>query len=204
MGNNANSNVRAGAWLKPDQVEELRNAVFRCRPTYLQGRDDTIIATLYDTGLRVGELVALNVDHLRDNNTVLFLPTELQKDYPTDASPKPTRIALDDEVARTLSKYLANRWKDTEALFPSRSSPRITKNSVRRMIEKVAVEAEIKPYLDDGTRGDPSDVTPHTLRHSVAYRMLSAENRTIYEVKNRLRHRSVNTTEKIYAHFDTV
>lgn len=56
-----------------------------------------------------------------------------------------------------------------------------------------------------GGAGEPSDVTPHTLRHSVAYRMLNHEDgNTLYDVRNRLRHSSIQTTEKVYDHFDRV
>ena len=54
-------------------------------------------------------------------------------------------------------------------------------------------------------RGDPEDVTPHTLRHSVAYRMLNVESdNTFYDVRNRLRHASIQTTERVYDHIDRV
>jgi len=69
------------------------------------------------------------------------------------------------------------------------------------MLETVAAEAGVEPYLVDGGRGDPSDVTPHALRHSVAYRMMNAEDgNTLYDVRNRLRHRSIQTTERVYDH----
>jgi len=68
-------------------------------------------------------------------------------------------------------------------------------------ISKVVEEAGVEPYLVDGTRGEPSDVTPHALRHSVAYRMMNAEEgNTLYDVRNRLRHRSIQTTEQVYDH----
>ena len=124
MTDSANSQTQAKVWLKPDQVDALRTAVFRCRPPYLQGRDDAIIAMLYDTGLRAGELTALTVGHLRENNTRLYLPGAIQKDYPTKASPDAVRMRLASDTTRSLSSYLANRWKDTTALFPSRSSDR--------------------------------------------------------------------------------
>jgi integrase/recombinase XerC/integrase/recombinase XerD len=73
------------------------------------------------------------------------------------------------------------------------------------MLHKVAQEAEIQPYKLDGSRGDASDVTPHTLRHSVAYRMMNAEDgNTMYDVRNRLRHRSIQTTEQVYDHINRV
>jgi integrase/recombinase XerC/integrase/recombinase XerD len=201
MTDSANSQPRAKTWVRPEQVDELRSAVYRCRADYLQQRDDAIIALMYDAGLRVAELVALDVDHLRDDNSDLYLPTRIQKDYPTDTSPPPATISLAPDTTRTLSAYLASRWKDTAALFPSRSSDRISEQGVRDMLKTVAEEAGVRPYHVDGGRGDPSEVTPHSLRHGVAYRMMNAEEgNTLYDVRNRLRHRSIQTTERVYDH----
>lgn len=69
------------------------------------------------------------------------------------------------------------------------------------MLRKIAEEAEVRPYKIDDTRGNASGVTPHALRHSVAYRMMNKEDdNTLYDVRNRLRHRSTQTTERIYDH----
>ena len=205
MSEIVDSKVQAGVWLKPPQVESLRSACYSVGADYLQQRNEAIIALLADTGLRVSELVKLNIDHLRDENTALYLPADLQKDYPTDSSPNAATLDLVADVTRLLSSYLTNRWKDSEALFPSRSSERITTQGVRDMLHKVAAEAEIEPYRRDGSRGDAGDVTPHTLRHSVAYRMMNTENgNTMYDVRNRLRHRSIQTTEQVYDHINRV
>ena len=201
MAKNTDSKVRAKVWLRPEQVDDLRSACYEVGAEYLQQRNEAIIALMYDTGLRVGELVALDVDHLRDGNTAVYLPTEIQKDYPTDSSPPPATLELASDVSRLLSSYLTNRWKDSDALFPSRSSNRITTQGVRDLVSKVAVEAGVQPYLLDGSRGDSDDVTPHALRHSVAYRMMNDERgNTLYDVRNRLRHRSITTTEQVYDH----
>jgi integrase/recombinase XerC/integrase/recombinase XerD len=73
------------------------------------------------------------------------------------------------------------------------------------MLGRVAEEAEVRPYLVKGGRGEPSDVTPHALRHSVAWRMMNVEEgNTLYDVRKRLRHRSIQTTERVYDHFDVV
>jgi integrase/recombinase XerC/integrase/recombinase XerD len=51
----------------------------------------------------------------------------------------------------------------------------------------------------------PGEVTPHTFRHSVAYRMMNAkEANTVHDVQNRLRHRSIQTTEQVYDHINRV
>jgi integrase/recombinase XerC/integrase/recombinase XerD len=129
------------------------------------------------------------------------MPSAIQKDYPTESTPPPATLELDSGVSRLLSSYLTNRWKDTDALFPSRSSDRITTQGVRNALRKVALEAGVRPYLLDGSRGEPGDVTPHALRHSVAYRMMTHEDgNELYDVRNRLRHRSIMTTEQVYDH----
>lgn len=201
MSDSADSKVRAKVWLTPDQIEALRSACYATGAEYLQQRSEAIIAFTYDTGLRVGELVQVDVSLLRSNNSELYLPTEIQKDYPNENSPPPVTLELADDTARLLSAYLTNRWKESPALFPSRSSDRISEQGVRNMLHKVAEAAEVRPYKIDGSRGDAGDVTPHALRHGVAYRMMNEEDEnTLYDVRNRLRHRSIQTTERIYDH----
>jgi integrase/recombinase XerC/integrase/recombinase XerD len=156
---------------------------------------------MYDTGLRVGELVQVDVRLLRNGNTELYVPEDIQKDYPNENSPPPATLILSNDTTRLLSAYLNTRWKDSPALFPSRSADRISEQGVRNMLHKVADEAGVQPYNVDGSRGDASDVTPHALRHSVAYRMMNDEKEnTLYDVRNRLRHGSIQTTERIYDH----
>lgn len=201
---NSQTDAKATVWLKPEQVEKLRSATVENSADYLTGRNDAMIATLYDTGLRVSELVALEVDMFDLDDSLLGLPARVQKDYPNDNSPDYAPIGLNDDTVRTLRMYLANRWKDSEYVFPSRQEPKVGTETVRNVVRSAAVDAGVRPYTIDG-RGKPEDVTPHTLRHSVAYRMLNREEgNTLYDVTNRLRHATIQTTERVYAHFDRV
>ena len=204
---------QAAAWLKPSQVRDLRRAAQRPEtPAYLRDRNEAIVATLYDTGLRVGELVALDVDfvHLDEDEPYLALPGSIQKDYPTDDSPRYTeiRLGVDDATYDTparLRSYLDGRWKESPALFPSRQADRMTTEAVRQLVASLAEAADVRPHTVAGRRGDPGDVTPHVLRHSVAYRLLhDEEGYTLYDVRNRLRHATIQTTERVYDHFDRV
>jgi integrase/recombinase XerC/integrase/recombinase XerD len=206
MTGSANSEVRATTWLTPSQVDALRTAAHADSfADYLGLRNEALVAVMYDVGLRVGELVQLDVDMLRlgSDQPSIYLPTAIQKDYPTDASPSPATLELTDSLgtARLLKSYLNNRWKDSEAVFPSQKDERMTTKQVRNVVKKLSVEASIEPYLVDGSRGEPDDVTPHSLRHSVAYRMLHEEDARMYDIRNRLRHTSIETTEQIYEHF---
>lgn len=205
MPQNTNSKTqKAKSWLKPNQVEKLRDAAYSDKiPTYLQSRNEVLVALMYDTGLRVSELIQLDKSNIHFENSELFLPGSIQKDYPIEGkSPGPVYLDLKlNGIERTLRNYLNNRWKDPKALFPSRQSDRMTKESVRNVITNLSEIAEINPILVDGSRGDPSDVSPHTLRHSVAYRMLRIENNRLIDVRDRLRHQSISTTERVYEHF---
>lgn len=195
---------RAQSWLKPGQVDRMRDAALTTGAGYLQERNDIIVGLLYDLGLRVGELVALDVADfdLEEQPGTLYLPTHKQKDYPDpDHSPPPSHLDLDRAVARDLRRYLNHRWRDPAALLPSRQADRMTTESVRNVVRRLAREAAIEPYLERGGRGDPDDVHPHTLRHSVAYRMLRVEDARMVDVRDRLRHSSIQTTEQIYEHF---
>lgn len=195
---------KARVWLKPEQIDEMRNATVANSADYLSQRNDALIAMLADTGLRVGEIVAVDVSMIDFEDGVLMLPAEIQKDYPNDNSPTYTEMNLAGDTLRTLRTYLSNRWKDPVALFPSRQSDRMTTESVRNVVRDAAVDAEIEPYTLEGL-GEPTDVSPHALRHSVAYRMMNREDgNTLYDVRNRLRHRSIQTTERVYDHLDRV
>jgi len=197
----ANSNI----WLKPEQVEAMRDAAHEGRHGT---RDDAIVTTLYDTGLRRAELAQVNRDMIDLNDEQLRIPAGIQKDYPNDNTPSAATFALDPSgdlrTVRTLRIYLQSRDDDSPALFPSRKSNRLTGKAINDVVKRLAERADVRPYTVGG-RGGPDDVTAHTLRHSVAWRMLRAEDgNTLYDVRNRLRHATILTTEREYDHFETI
>lgn len=190
------SDGRARTWLKPEQVDQMRDVCLTdAVPTYLQDRNEAIVALLYDAGLRAGELCALEVDHLDLDAGTVYLPSRIQK-----GSPPPATLELATDTVRLLRRYLRDRWKDTDALFPTRSSDRLTTRSLQRLVEKLATEADVRPQVAGGGVGDPDDVTPHTLRHSVAYRIIQVDGGRLEDVQLRLRHANRQTTDQIYSH----
>ena len=190
------SDGRARTWLKPEQVDRLRDVCLTdAVPTYLQDRNEAIVALLYDAGLRAGEVCALDVDHLDLDAGTVYLPSRIQK-----GSPPPATLELATDTVRLLRRYLRDRWKDTDALFPTRSSDRLTTRSLQRLVEKLATEADVRPQVAGGGVGEPDDVTPHTLRHSVAYRIIQVDDGRLEDVQLRLRHANRQTTDQIYSH----
>lgn len=205
MSNSEKTQVKPRAWLTPEQVEEMRTACYSIGHEYLQLRNEALVQFLYDTGLRVAECVACDHDQLGNRNETLFMPSDKQKQFPNSGTPDPVTIELAPATQRLLTHHLNSRKVISPALWCSHRATRMTTEAVRNVIKKIANAAEVRPYMIDGTRGVPDDVTPHVLRHSVAYRMMQSEDgNTLYDVRNRLRHRSIDTTERIYDHFLSV
>ncbi len=197
-----NSNV---PWLKPEQVEAMRDAAHEGRFGH---RDEAIVTLLYDTGLRRGEAAQLEVAMLDLDAAELRIPTEIQKDYPNDSTPSPATFALDRSgdlrTVRTLRSYLSTRDDREGALFRSQKGGALSGKAINDVVKTLAERASIRPFNYSG-RGEPSDVSSHTLRHSVAWRMLRVEEEnTLYDVRNRLRHSTIRTTERKYDHFQTI
>jgi integrase/recombinase XerC len=138
----------------------------------------------------VSELIALDWGHvdLDADTPELYLPGGLQKGTKRDAY-----LDFEDETARQLRRYRNNAWKTTSAVFPSRQSDRMSKTAVRRMVKRAAEAADIRPYVAGAGRGDPTEVSPHTFRHSIAFRMIRRENKRLEDVMLRLRHSSIQT-----------
>ena len=193
------------SWLKPEQIELMRDAAHEGRHG---PRDDAIVTLLYDTGLRRGELSQANHEMVDLDEEQLRIPAGIQKDYPNDNSPSAATFALDRNgdlrTVRTLRAYLGNRDDDSSALFPSQKSDRMSGKAINDVVKRLADRSDVHPYTYSG-RGTADDVTAHTLRHSVAWRMLRAEEgNTLYDVRNRLRHATILTTERKYDHFQTI
>lgn len=80
----------------------------------------------------------------------------------------------------------------------------MTTESVRNVVRAAAEDANVRPFTVEG-RDSAAQVTLHTLRHSVAYRMLNREHgNTLYDVTKRLRHATIQATKRVYSHFDRV
>jgi integrase len=167
---------------------------------HLGARNEALVALAYDTGLRAQEIVGLDVGdlHLDDTPSTVYLPSHIQKDDPGPATLELGKYGAGS--SRVLRRWLRDRWRETEAVFPSREADRMSTRSLRRAIKRVAVAAGVEPQLSTGGTGDPADVTPHTLRHSVAYRIIQREGGRLEDVQLRLRHANLQTTDRVYAH----
>ncbi len=143
-------------------------------------RARTIIILLYGTGMRLAELVGLNV------GDVDLAEGQLKV---TGKRNKQRIIPFGNEVKQALTAYLAERSADgkTEALFTDDNGERINRYYVQRTVKK---------HLSMVTTQKKR--SPHVLRHSFATAMLN-NGASIESVRKLLGHESVSTTE-IYTH----
>jgi len=175
-------------YLSRDELERLFKAI---DTSTVRGRRDlAILETLYSTGLRVSELVALNRDQVDLD----------RKEFMVRGKGKKTRIVfLSDRAAGILRKYLSVRDDNFDALFLNyrrgKSGDDIALGEKRRL-STVMVQYLVRNYAKRA--GIIKKVTPHVLRHSFATELLinGADIRSVQEM---LGHSSITTTQ-IYTH----
>lgn len=143
-------------------------------------RDLAMIELLYATGMRVSELISLNLD---DVNLASRTARCLGKGSKERIIPVYPRAAL--AVSAYLEDGRLNYLKDREerALFLNPRGGRLTRQGLWLII---------KEYVE--VAGIQSTVTPHTLRHSFATHLL-AEGAGLREVQRLLGHSNVSTTQ---------
>lgn len=153
-------------------------------------RDKAIIETLYSTGLRVSELVALNRDEVNFDTGEFTV---------VGKGRKARTVYLSPEAIKWLKRYLATRADPFMPLFIRYSGKKMQENdfdgeSLR--INPRSIQRLIKKYVKRS--GISVDATPHTLRHTYATGLLS-EGADLREVQELLGHSNVSTTQ-IYTH----
>jgi integrase/recombinase XerC len=146
-------------------------------------RDRAILELLYSTGLRVSELVGLDIDAMKRGNELRVIGKRNKERLVMIGNP-----AL-SAVNRWLSLGRPHivRSESEPALFLNKSGTRITTRSVQRMVQKYINQIALAKH-----------VTPHSLRHTFATHLLNggADLRTVQEL---LGHESLSTTQ-IYTH----
>jgi site-specific recombinase XerD len=173
-------------FLETEEVERLLEVIDISNPIGL--RDRAIIELLFSGGLRVSELVSLNIDHINLDRREFMVRGKGQKDRPIFISPT---------AADWIDKYLKTRHDSGRPLFIHYSGvkddsdgggyTRLTVRSVQRLVKRYATAA-----------GIVKDVTPHTLRHSFATDLLH-NGADIRSVQGLLGHANISTTQ-IYTH----
>ncbi len=173
-------------FLTPEELERL----FK-QPniqTITGARDRAILELLFSSGLRVSELVGLDIDHINLKRREFMVRGKGQKDRP---------IFISQVAAGWVQFYLDKRDDTVKPLFMRTSGTkkpnldgnyyRLTARSVQRLVARYALLAGITKH-----------VSPHTLRHSFATDLLM-NGADIRSVQAMLGHSNIATTQ-IYTH----
>lgn len=145
-------------------------------------RDRAMLELLYAAGMRVSELISLNIEDFDPQTGVLIIFGKGSKE----------RLVPIHYVAQNFLNQYIKDWRPAfnpkvKNIFLNRSGKGLTRQGVWKMIKKIVLEAGIK-----------RSISPHTFRHSFATHLLDggADLRTVQLL---LGHSDINATE-IYTH----
>jgi len=142
-------------------------------------RDRAMVELMYSSGLRVSELVSINLTDIDLSNATLRVIGKGRKER---------ILPIGSYAVQSVDEYIQKRGElsksETEALFLNKNGGRITTRSVARIVKKYLHKCAIN-----------KNVSPHTLRHSFATHLLGsgADIRFIQEL---LGHASLSTTQR--------
>ena len=143
-------------------------------------RNKLILTLLYSTGLRVSELIKLEIKSIDYDERTIRVRGKGEKD----------RIVIfDDETLELIDEYLEKRGVDNKYLFVNQRNNKLTSRYVQYMIKEYAKAANIERR-----------VTPHILRHSFATHLLK-NGVDIRAIQQLLGHSNLSTTQ-IYTSVD--
>lgn len=149
--------------------------------TFLGLRDALILESLYSTGIRVSELVNIEIKDINfSENTILILGKGNKERY----------VIYGSKMENLLEKYIKERatfHPNHDYLFVNRYYGKISDRSIRKIIDTNIKKGALN-----------LKISPHTLRHTFATHMLDS-GADIEIVKELLGHESLSTTQ-IYTH----
>ena len=171
-------------FLPEEEVTSLLDSAYKSG-TNEGHRDAVIMELLYATGLRVGELVSLNMQDVDLSESYIRCMGKGSKERIVHLYPK----AL-EELRRYLTHArvaLIGHRRTEPSLFVNHRGERLTRQWVWTILKTYAQKAGIQ-----------QNITPHTLRHSFATHLLQ-NGASLRHVQELLGHSSISTTQ-VYTH----
>ena len=148
---------------------------------YLSIRNRLMLMMLFDTGLRISELINMKPTQIRDGYFNVYGKGRKERVVPQNAI-----------VCKWMMKYDRARevffeYKKAEDFyFLSKNGKRLTPEAVNKMMKKAAVEVGVNPLVR---------VSPHTCRHTFAHQELK-NGLDLYSLSRLLGHESVSITQR--------
>ena len=175
---------RLPKYLSLDESIELLEAVDNDTDSKNRERDYCIITLFLNCGMRLSELVGINLSDIDRNYTKLRVVGKGNKERV---------IYLNDAARQSIAAYMQVRGtreiKDKNALFISRLGRRVSKQTVQHIVYKYLAEAGL----------EFRHLSVHKLRHTAATLMYQEGHVDVRVLKEILGHEQLNTTQ-IYTH----
>jgi integrase/recombinase XerD len=168
--------------LTVDEVEKLLNQPDTSTPAGI--RDKAMLEVLYATGIRVSELVSLNLDDIELDEGFVRCIGKGSKERVVPMGEIAIN-ALRSYLSKGRPKLVSNHGEN--ALFLNHHGRRLTRQGFWKIVKKYAAQLGIR-----------KEITPHTLRHSFATHLLE-NGADIRAVQEMLGHADISTTQ-IYTH----
>lgn len=154
---------------------------------YMKLRDDAIVSLLLGTGIRVSELVGIDLGDINELKSSIMIIRKGGKIQPIYMGPNLFSL-IQEYIQTARPHFVAPESLDTEqALFLSQQRRRITVRSVENLVKKYA----------DASLGVGSGISPHKLRSTYGTNLYRATG-DINLVADALGHSNINTSAKHY------
>ena len=147
-------------------------------PPWLRLRDAAILELFYSCGLRISELLAINVADIDFIGETLRVMGKGSKER---------IVPIGSPAVNAIQRYRQDAAISSGPLFLSKRRTRITQQAIHQLLKKYLRHSDI-----------PFEISPHKLRHSFATHMLDA-GADLRSVQSLLGHASLSTTQ-IYTH----
>lgn len=169
-------------YLKKEEWQKLKESLDNFR-------DKIIILLLYSTGIRVGELTLIRLEHLDFENGFIKIPAENSK------TREPRTVRIGKEILNDIKAYLKLEKRKNGYLFKLRQGRKLTTRRVQQIVQKYAKKAGIQEAYGKDSKGRPLyTVTPHTLRHThIVHALLNKI--PITAVQKQVGHKRLTTTQ---------
>lgn len=166
--------------LDVDNMQQLLNIE---GDDWLSRRDRAILELFYSCGLRLSELVNLDIKQLDLNDALVRVTGKGNKDRLVPIGSQALKALKDWLISRSESQAL------TEAIFISQRGKRLSPRAIQARLKKYSIEQAISQH-----------VHPHMLRHSFASHLLESSG-DLRAVQELLGHANISTTQ-VYTHLD--
>ena len=184
-------NKRLPRYLTLEDSEKLLNNTFEDKDNKNKERDFAIITLFLNCGLRLSELVGINIADIKFDD---------QKMTVIGKGNKERSIYLNKSCINAIKSYLNVRPKEGVKKDSKNSDKALFLSSYRQRISKRTVENVVSRELQNAGL-DTTKYSTHKLRHTAATLMYKYGNVDIRALQELLGHQSISTTE-IYTHVD--